>query len=104
MGALELAKDAVKQTPGRGGAWLTLALAHYRNGNWAAAEKAEEQAINISTEGQAVGYHRVMMAMIRWQQGRKTTGASSSERRMIGSVTPNGCTNTCIAWLPKRTS
>ncbi|HEX3601070.1 MAG TPA: protein kinase, partial [Lacipirellulaceae bacterium] len=46
--ALELAEGVVKDYPERSRAWFALALAHYRNGDWQAADAAEQSSIKFS--------------------------------------------------------
>lgn len=68
--ALELAKGVIADVPERGAAWFTLALAHYRNGNWPAANEAVEKSIKFSRGGQANAFDWVLLSMISFQQGR----------------------------------
>jgi uncharacterized protein HemY len=68
--ALELAKSVSKDAPERGSVWLTLALAHYRNGNWQAADDAVQNSIKLAGEGKTRVYNELLLAMIRVQQGR----------------------------------
>jgi tetratricopeptide (TPR) repeat protein len=69
--ALELATSVVQEVPRRGDAWLTLALAHYRLGDWQAADDAMQKATKLP---HYVAEMRVcdwlLLAMIRQQQGR----------------------------------
>ncbi|MBA3483570.1 MAG: hypothetical protein H0T51_17320 [Pirellulales bacterium] len=68
--ALELAQGVVAETPARNGVWFTLALAHYRNGNWQAAENTDQSSIKLSPGGNANAYDWLLLSMIRAQQGR----------------------------------
>ena len=68
--ALDLAKSAVKDVPERGDAWFTLALAHYRNGDWQAADDAVQNSIKFSRDGEANAFDWLLLSMIRYQQGR----------------------------------
>jgi tetratricopeptide (TPR) repeat protein len=68
--ALELAKAVVKDAPERGSVWLTLALAHYRNGNWQAADDAAQKSIKLTRDGETKTYNELLLAMICFQQGR----------------------------------
>ncbi len=68
--ALELAQGVVRDYPQRSRAWFTLALAHYRNGDWQAADEADQKSIKFSPGGQANAFDWVLLSMIRAQQGR----------------------------------
>ena len=68
--ALELAKSVAKETPERGGVWFTLALAHYRNGDWQSADDAVQQSIKLARDDEMKTYDWLLLAMIRYQQGR----------------------------------
>ncbi|MBA4106850.1 MAG: hypothetical protein C0485_13950 [Pirellula sp.] len=68
--ALELAKGVVQDVPQRGSAWFTLALAHYRNDDWQAADAAVEKSIKFSRGAQANAFDWVLLSMIRIKQGR----------------------------------
>jgi uncharacterized protein HemY len=67
--ALALAEAEVESDPERGGAWFTLALAHYRTGNWQAAADAVEKSIHHTRGGEANAYDWALRAMIHAQQG-----------------------------------
>jgi tetratricopeptide (TPR) repeat protein len=69
--ALELAKTVVTDVPERGGAWLTLTLAEYRNGDWQAADEADQNSIKFSPGAKANAYDWALLSMIRAQQGRR---------------------------------
>jgi serine/threonine protein kinase len=66
--ALALAKSVVEEAPERGDYWFTLALAEYRNGDWQAAEDADNKSIELSRDGQANVYDWLLLAMIRAKQ------------------------------------
>lgn len=78
--ALELAKSAVKEVPDRAAAWFTLGLALYRNGDWQAAEEALRTSIQLAPGGAAGGDDALLLAMIRWQQGRPEKARESFDQ------------------------
>ena len=69
--ALELAQRVVTDYPERSRAWFTLALAHYRAGNWQAADAAEQNSIKFSRGESPNAYDWLLLSMIRFQQGHK---------------------------------
>ena len=60
----------MKDVPQRGDAWLTLTLANYRNGNWRAAEDAEQNSAKFTRRGESNAVDWLLLSMIRGQQGR----------------------------------
>jgi hypothetical protein len=78
--ALLLAKSAVDEAPERGDAWLTLALAHYRNGNLQAADDAVQHSIKRSRGDVAGTYNELLLAMIRRQQAREEEARQLHEK------------------------
>jgi uncharacterized protein HemY len=68
--ALSLAKSIVKDVPERGEAWLTLALASYRNGHWQSADAAMQEAFKRGARPESAAEEAALMAMIRWRQKR----------------------------------
>jgi uncharacterized protein HemY len=68
--ALKLATGLVQEVPERGDAWSLLALAHYRTGNWPAADDALKNAIERSTDKETTDFHHLLGSMIHWQLGR----------------------------------
>ena len=85
---LELAIEFVEQRPEVGGAWLTLALAHYRNGDWSAADEAVERSIERSRDAQAKARNWTLLSMIRSQQGR-VDDARKLQREASDWITEN---------------
>jgi tetratricopeptide (TPR) repeat protein len=70
-GALEIAMAVAKEVPQRADAWLTMALAHYRLGDWQAADDAVQQALNLPHQVAKMSVcDWLVLAMIRHQQGR----------------------------------
>jgi tetratricopeptide (TPR) repeat protein len=71
--ALVLAESVVRDYPERSRAWFTLALAHYRTGDWQAADDAEQKSIKLSY-GESADHSNVydwlLLSMIRFRQGR----------------------------------
>ena len=59
----------MKKVPDRGGAWFTLALAQYRNGDWQAADEADQNSIKCARGGETSAHDWLLLAMIRAQQG-----------------------------------
>jgi tetratricopeptide (TPR) repeat protein len=68
--AAELATAVLNQIPDRGAAWLTLALAHYRLGDWQAADGALQKSVQYPRGGGARVCEWLILAMIRHAQGR----------------------------------
>jgi eukaryotic-like serine/threonine-protein kinase len=67
--ALELSRKAVELSPQCWASWNTLGVAHFRNGQWAAAGKALTTAQEKNPGANAFdGY---FLAMTLWQQGRQ---------------------------------
>jgi serine/threonine protein kinase len=77
--ALEFAKSGVKEVPERDGAWFTLALAHYRNGDWSAADEAVEKSMNLSGV-QVDAFDWSLLSMIRFRQGRLNEARKLSQK------------------------
>jgi serine/threonine protein kinase len=69
--ALDLANSVLVEVPERGDAWRTLALAHYRIGDWQAADSAAQTAAKLPDSAGHDGFHLVLLSMVRWQQGRR---------------------------------
>ena len=65
--AVELARQATTQAPRDGKSWGTLGIAHFRAGEWGAADAALKKA-------SALGPVRIseisVMAMVNWRQGK----------------------------------
>jgi uncharacterized protein HemY len=75
--ALELATGLVQDVPERADAWSLLALAHYRTGNWPAADEALKTAIERSTDDGATDFHHLLGSMVHWQSGRRDEARKS---------------------------
>ncbi len=67
--ALELAKKMVELVPDEDAFWGTLAVAHYRAGDWKAAVAALEMQIELQKGGNSFDF--VFLAMAHWQLGHK---------------------------------
>jgi tetratricopeptide (TPR) repeat protein len=67
--ALALAESLVKEVPERSDAWWILALAHYRNSDWSAADNALQKSIELLADGQPTEIHWLLGSMIHWQFG-----------------------------------
>jgi tetratricopeptide (TPR) repeat protein len=83
--ALELAQGLVQDVPERADAWSILALAHYRAGDWPAADEALQKSTQLSPDGQPADLHWLLGAMIHWQSGRH-----DESRQWIAKVTTRG--------------
>ena len=73
QGALNWLRVSSEIIRERSRAWFTLALAHYRNGDWQAAEDAEQNSIKFSHGGnadKANAYDWLLLSMIHFRQGR----------------------------------
>jgi tetratricopeptide (TPR) repeat protein len=69
--ALQLAKRAAKDVPDRAATWFTLALAHYRNGDWPAASDAVAKSIQLGRGDDLEAPSWLLHSMLRAQQGRE---------------------------------
>ena len=56
--AVELAKEAVKLTPGDWHNWNTLGVAYYRTGKWEDAIKALGKSMELGTQDQESRYQK----------------------------------------------
>jgi uncharacterized protein HemY len=54
----------------RARAWFILALAHYRNGDWQAADNALQKSIQLSSDRRQTDVHWLLGSMVHWQSGR----------------------------------
>jgi tetratricopeptide (TPR) repeat protein len=69
--AVALAKKALEQDPGSGGGWSTLALAHYRAGDWKAALAALGRSKGSVKDDPGIWANVFLLAMTHWQLGDK---------------------------------
>jgi tetratricopeptide (TPR) repeat protein len=67
--AIELAKNAVKLSPGAGAYWNTLGTAQYRTGLWDEAIAALQKSMDLTAGG--IGFDWFFLAMAHWQLGDK---------------------------------
>jgi tetratricopeptide (TPR) repeat protein len=67
--ALSHAKTLIKLAPGDGGAWNTLGVAQYCNGEWKAAIEALTKSIRLHKGGESLDFF--FLAMAYWQLGDK---------------------------------
>jgi tetratricopeptide (TPR) repeat protein len=90
--AAQLAESVVQAAPQRWGAWLTLALARYRLGDWEAADDALGQLTQYVPYAPSNPDVRALLAMVRWQQGRREEARQwkeSSRSRRDRSFAPD---------------
>jgi serine/threonine protein kinase len=90
--ALTLALRAVDEAPTRSDLWLTLALAHYRLGDWQKAEGALHKSTELTGDGAPRIRHWLLEAMIRFQQGRGDE-ARQLRMRAEAAIAKNHTTN-----------
>jgi Flp pilus assembly protein TadD len=76
--AVRQAEKAVELAPNRGDYWNTLGVAHYRAGDWKAAEVAIENARALRDGGDVVDW--LFLAMTQWQLGRHDEARRRYER------------------------
>jgi tetratricopeptide (TPR) repeat protein len=67
--AVELAERAIAALPGNRMIWNTLAVAHYRNGQWKEAIAAFDKSMEVRNGGDANDWF--FLAMCHWQLGEK---------------------------------
>jgi serine/threonine protein kinase/Tfp pilus assembly protein PilF len=67
--AVELAEKAVSRAPGARECWNTLGVAHYRAGDYPAAQAALEKAVGLRPRGD--GSDSLFLAMACWRLGQK---------------------------------
>jgi serine/threonine protein kinase/Flp pilus assembly protein TadD len=67
--AIELAQSAAAEAPMRDRPWLTLALAHYRAGDWAAADEALQKSLERTPDNSGAAPHWLLQAMILFENG-----------------------------------
>jgi serine/threonine protein kinase/tetratricopeptide (TPR) repeat protein len=67
--ALRIAKRAVELSPEHSDYWNTLAVAHYRAGDWEATVAAMKRAMHLGKSGNSC--ERLFLAMAHWQLGDK---------------------------------
>jgi tetratricopeptide (TPR) repeat protein len=67
--AIQLAQTAIKRAPGHGGYWATLGAAHYAAGDYSAAVKALEKAVQLPNYWGSCP--RFYLAMAKAQLGQK---------------------------------
>src|SRR5262249_5357596 len=63
--AVKLAQQAVERDAGQPAYWNTLGVAHYRVGEWKAAQTALERAVQMRQGG--TGFEWLFLAMTHWQ-------------------------------------
>jgi WD40 repeat protein/serine/threonine protein kinase len=79
---VQLAKRATEYYPRESHSWATLGLAHYRNGDWDAANAAEEKAMQLPGTGANVAEELLILAMARWHRGDKGSALADYNRAM----------------------
>jgi serine/threonine protein kinase len=65
--AVNLARKAVDEQPGRAGCWRTLGLAHYRAGDWESAIASIRKSCELGGGGDALDWF--VLAMAHWRRG-----------------------------------
>jgi tetratricopeptide (TPR) repeat protein len=66
--AIDLATKATELAPKWGAVWNTLGVAHYRAGDWKAANAALEKSTELQGDN---AFDEFFMAMTQWQLGKK---------------------------------
>jgi tetratricopeptide (TPR) repeat protein len=77
---VRLARTATEMSPEEGACWVTLGLAHYRAGDWAAAKAALAKPSNLSPLED--GARNLVLAMTEWQLGNQTVARTAYERAL----------------------
>jgi eukaryotic-like serine/threonine-protein kinase len=83
--AVAHAKKAVELAPSYGGAWNTLGVAQYRNGEWKAAVEALMKSVQLQKEGDSFDFF--FLATAHWQLGEKDKARAWYEK--------------AVAWMDK---
>jgi serine/threonine protein kinase/Tfp pilus assembly protein PilF len=76
--AVALAQQALERVPQEGGYWNTLGVAHYRNGNYAAAARALDKSIALRRYPGPEDWF--FLAMACWQRGQRRQAQAWYER------------------------
>jgi tetratricopeptide (TPR) repeat protein len=75
---VRLARTAAESEPKEGVRWVTLGLAHYRAGDWAAAKAALGKASKLSPFDD--GMRCLVLAMTEWRLGNQTAARAAYDR------------------------
>jgi tetratricopeptide (TPR) repeat protein len=85
---VRLARTATETNPQQEQCWVTLGLAHFRAGDWAAAKAALEKPSKLSPSDD--GMRNNILAMTEWKLGNKTAARTAYDRavELLGQPKP----------------
>jgi tetratricopeptide (TPR) repeat protein len=87
--ARKLVQSVTKAVPERRPAWRTLSLAHYRLGQWDAAEAALQTLFTSATDESTDAGALYLLAMIQWQKGERDEAREAFDRATAAMKSTN---------------